>query len=74
MDTFRRGGEGSTPFHSFWGCFYLLLRSYFWMKIAQKIRIYPQKMISISVHRNVTFFRGWLPLLATPGALYFMMF
>ena len=22
MDTFRRGGEGSTPFHSFWGCFY----------------------------------------------------
>ena len=32
MDTFRTGGGGSTPFHSFWGCFSKYHRSYFWMK------------------------------------------
>ena len=42
------GGGGSTPFYSFWGCFFLTSQKLFVDENSTKSQNYPPKMINLS--------------------------
>ena len=45
---FPYGGGGSTPFHSFWGCFFLTSQKPFEDENSTKSQNYPPKMINLA--------------------------
>ena len=45
---FPYGGGGSTPFYSFWGCFFLTSQKLFVDENSTKSQNYPPKMINLS--------------------------
>ena len=48
FSTLAHSGGGSTPFYSFWGCFFLTSQKLFVDENSTKSQNYPPKMINLS--------------------------